>query len=155
MGRMRSAKWSTEGYMPKELIYLGEPHPQNCLYKCYIPWKCSRPGTAESDSGDEGVPINKEISPVFDAESIKYVIQVHSNDMCRNWVHAVNMKILEWAGKTFCRLICKMPFERFPYDQLRPNLNSVLVPLQQELKKSQEINKISNYYQENQRYMFY
>ena len=33
MGRMRSAKWSTESYMPNKLK-LGEPHPQNCLYNC-------------------------------------------------------------------------------------------------------------------------
>lgn len=69
-------------------------------------------GTAESDSSDEGAPINNEISPVFDAESIKYVIQVHSNDMCRNWVHDANMEFLNGPGN-FRRLICKMFFECF------------------------------------------
>ena len=68
--------------------------------------------TGESDSDDEDVPLDQEILPTFDEQSV-VMIQMHSNIMCREWQRVVNASYSNGPGK-FRRLICKISFDCFP-----------------------------------------
>ena len=72
--------------------------------------------TGESDSDDEDAPLDQEILPAFDEQSV-VMIQMHSNIMCREWQRVVNASYSNGPGKYFADSFAKFLLTVFPDDQ--------------------------------------